>query len=141
MTHLAMMMFNNNLPPGPGLWLFLSIGAVSLFVVFIPTVHYLDTRRKEREAFYKAETLRRVTESSGEGARAALEMMREEAHRDRLRRRESTKVGGLINIGVGLGLVIFLHSVGGAGYLCGLIPGFIGVAMLIYVFFMAAPVE
>jgi len=141
MTHLAMTLFNNDFPPGPGLWLFLSIGAVSLFVVFIPTVHYLDTRRKEREAFYKAETLRRVTESSGEGAKAALEMMREEAHRDRLRRRESTKVGGLINIGVGLGLVIFLHSVGGAGYLCGLIPGFIGVAMLIYVFFMAAPVE
>jgi len=31
--------------------------------------------------------------------------------------------------------------VGGAGYLCGLIPGFIGVAILIYVFFMAGPIE
>jgi hypothetical protein len=140
MTYLAMMMFNN-LPPGPGLWLFLSVGAVSLFVVFIPTVHYLDTQRKEREAFYKAETLRRVTESSGEGAKAALEMMREEAHRDRIRKREGLKIGGLVNLGIGLALVIFLRSVGGAGYLCGLIPGFIGVAMLIYVYFMASPIE
>jgi len=140
MTHLALMLFND-FPPGPGLWLFLSIGAVSLFAVFIPTVHYLDTRRKEREAFYKAETLRRVTESSGEGAKVALEMMREEAHRDRIRKREGLKIGGLVNIGIGLALVIFLRSVAGAGYLCGLIPGFIGVAMLIYVFFMASPIE
>jgi len=143
MTHLALMVFHD-FPPGPGLWLFLSIGAVSLFVVFIPTVHYLDTRRKEREAFYKAETLRRITESSGEGAKAALEMLREEARRERITRREGLKIGGLINIGVGLALVIFLRALLGGGntpYLCGLIPGFIGVAMLIYVYFMAGPIE
>jgi len=144
MTHLAMMMFNNNLPPGPGLWLFLSIGAVSLFVVFIPTVHYLDTRRKEREAFYKAESLRRVTESSGEGAKAALEMMRDESRRERIAKREGLKIGGLICIGVGLALIIFLRVLvhdSDSPYLCGLIPGFVGVAMLIYVYFMAAPIE
>jgi len=140
MTHLALMLFHD-MPGGPGLWLFLSIGAVSLFVVFIPTVHYLDTRRKEREAFYKAETLRRVTESSGEGAKAALEMMRDEARRDRIRKREGIKIGGLINLGVGLALVIFLCSLARPVYLCGLIPGFIGVAMLIYVYFMAGPIE
>ena len=142
MTHLALMLFND-FPPGPGLWLFLSIGAVSLFVVFIPTVHYLDTRRKEREAFYKAETLRRVTESSGEGAKVALEMMREEAHRDRIRKREGLKIGGLVNVAVGAGTIIFLRVMMGpnSAYLAGLIPGFIGVAMLIYVYFMAGPVE
>jgi hypothetical protein len=36
----------------------------------------MDSRRKEREAFYKAETFRRVAEASGEGAKAALEMLR-----------------------------------------------------------------
>jgi hypothetical protein len=142
MANLALVLFND-LPPGPGLWLFLSIGAVSLFVVFIPTVHYLDTRRKEREAFYKAETLRRITESSGEGAKAALEMIREEAHRDRIRKREGLKIGGLVNVAVGAGIIIFLRVMMGpnSAYLAGLIPGFIGVAMLIYVFFMAAPIE
>jgi hypothetical protein len=145
MTYVAMTMFNNNFPPGPGLWLFLSIGAVSLFVVFIPTVHYLDTRRKEREAFYKAETLRRVTESSGEGAKAALEMMRDEARRERITKREGLKIGGLICIGVGVALIIFLRVLIGGGsdspYLCGLIPAFVGVAMLVYVYFMAGPIE
>jgi hypothetical protein len=143
MTHLAFMLFNTFLD-GFGLWLFLSIGAVSLFGIFIPTVHYLDTRRKERDAFYRAETLRRITESSSEGAKAAMEMMREDARREALKSREGVKIGGLINIGVGLALIIFLrvlldgqHS----AYLCGLIPGFIGVAMLIYVYILARPIE
>lgn len=151
MAHLALTLLNGNFPPGPGLWLFLSIGAVSLFVVFIPTVHYFDTRRKEREAFYKAETLRRITESSSEGAKAALELLREEGRREQINTREGLKIGGLICIGVGIALVIFLrvllgpggvpNSGAGSAYLCGLIPGLVGVAMLLYVYFLAAPVE
>lgn len=143
MTNLATMMFND-MPGGIGLWLFLSIGAISLFVVFIPTVVYLGNRRQEREAYYKAETMRRITEASGEGAKAVLETMREEARRERIKAREGLKVGGLINIGVGLGLVIFLRVLiggGGSPYLCGLIPGFIGVAMLVYVYALAGPIE
>ena len=46
-----------------GLWLFLSIGAVCLFVIFIPLVAWIDNRRKEREAFYKADTMRRIAEA------------------------------------------------------------------------------
>src|SRR5579863_927657 len=87
MTHLATMMFND-MPGGIGLWMFLSIGAVALFVVFIPAVVYIGNRRQEREAYYKAETLRRITESSGEGAKAALETMREEARREARKMRE-----------------------------------------------------
>ncbi len=85
MTHLATMLFND-MPGGIGLWMFLSIGAVSLFVVFIPAVVYMGNRLQEREAYYKAETMRRITESSSEGAKAAVEMMREEARRERSRR-------------------------------------------------------
>ena len=44
MTNLAMMMFE--LSEGFGLWMFLSVGAVALFVVFIPVVTFLDNRRK-----------------------------------------------------------------------------------------------
>jgi hypothetical protein len=126
-----------------GLWFFLTIATISLFVVFIPLVTFMENRRKEREAFYKAETLRRLTESSSEGAKTALEMIQTERRQERLRKREGMKAGGLINIGVGLALMIFLHSLGGSQspWLCGLIPGFIGVAMLVYVFFLAAPIE
>jgi pilus assembly protein TadC len=126
-----------------GLWMFLSIGAVSLFVIFIPTVHYIDARRKEREAYYKAETLRRLAEASGEGAQAALQMLREEDRQARVKVREGMKIGGLINLGVGVALLIFLRALIGNEpvYLCGLIPGFIGVAMLTYALFLAPPVE
>ena len=126
-----------------GLWIFLSIGAVALFVIFIPTVHFIDARRKEREAYYKAETLRRISESTGEGGKAAIEMMFAEERRDRMKTREGMKIGGLINLAVGIGLLIFLRALIGNApvYLCGLIPGLIGVAMLVYALFLAPPVE
>lgn len=128
-----------------GLWLFLSVGAVALFVVFIPTVAWIDSRRKEREAYYKAETLRRMVEGSAEGSKAAIELMREEERIKQIKVREGLKMGGLINVGVGIALVIFLRSLLGGSqgtpYLCGLIPGFVGLAMLIYVYFMAEPIR
>lgn len=128
-----------------GLWLFLSVGAVALFVVFIPLVTWMENRRKEREAFYQAETIRRLAESSGSGATAALELMREQNRLARIKMLEGMKIGGIINLGVGVGLVIFLRVLLGAGpgspFLCGLIPGFIGIGMLIYAFFLAAPVD
>ncbi len=128
-----------------GLWLFLSIGAVSLFVVFIPLTSWIDGQRKEREAFYKAETMRRLVEASGEGAKAALELMRADNRLKRIKTMEGLKIGGIINICVGAALIIFLRGLlgGGSGtpVLVGLIPGFVGIGMLIYVFLLAGPVE
>lgn len=145
MTSLVMLLFGDPEFGNFGMWLFLSIGAVSLFVVFIPLITWMDTRRKEREAFYKAESFRRVAESTSDGAKAALEMMREEARQTRIKTLESMKMGGVINIGVGAGLTIFLRFLIGGGqgspWLVGLIPGLIGVGMLVYVFFLAAPAE
>ncbi len=112
-------------------------------LTFVTVAHWLDSQRKEREAYYKAETLRRVTEASGEGARAAVELMHQDERLKRLKAREGMKIGGLTNIGVGIGLLIFLHALmpGNGIYLCGMIPGLIGVGLLTYVFFLAAPVE
>lgn len=146
MTYLAMLhlggdeIFSN---PANGLWIFLSIGAVALFVVFIPVVTWIDSRRKEREAYYKADTMRRLTESSGEGAKAAIELLREEGRQKLIKMHEGLKIGGVINLGVGLALIIFLRALVGPEpvYLCGLIPGFIGIGMLVYVFFLAAPAQ
>ncbi len=115
---------------------------VSMFT-FITLAIWLGNRRKEREAFYKTETLRRITESSGEGAKAALELIREDDRLKRIKSREGLKIGGLVNIGVGVALLIFLRAliVNEPVYLCGLIPAFIGVALLAYVLFMAPKVE
>ena len=146
MTHLLLSVFENEgifNQPGIGLWMFLSIGAVSLFVVFIPLVSWIDSRRKEREAFYKAETFRRVAESSAEGAKAALEILREQDRQVRVKSLAGIKIGGLINLAVGIALAIFLRALVGNApvYLCGLIPGFIGAALLVYAFYLAPPVD
>jgi hypothetical protein len=119
------------------------VGAVAVFAIFMPIKTWVDSQRKEREAFYKAETLRRITESSGEGAKAAIELLKEEERLKRLKKREGMKIGGVITLGVGIGLAIFLRAMSGDERitLVGLIPGLIGVAMLVYVYFMAAPVE
>ncbi|MFY9854858.1 MAG: DUF6249 domain-containing protein [Terracidiphilus sp.] len=114
---------------------------VSVFTFLVFAV-WFGTRQKEREAYYKAETLRRITEASGEGAKAAIDLLREEERMKRIKAREGLKIGGVINVGVGIGLVIFLwFLVGPKVALCGLIPGLVGVAMLTYAYYLAAPVE
>ena len=141
MTNLAMYMFE--FPASMGLWMFLSIGAVALFVVFLPVTTWIDSQRKEREAFYRAETVRRLTEASGEGAKAAVELLREQDRIERAKKHEGMKIGGLVNIGVGVALIVFLHMLipNEAVFMCGLIPAFIGVALLTYVFLLAKPPE
>jgi hypothetical protein len=146
MLHLAFSLFGSEEVFGNyGLWIFLSVGAVALFVVFIPLVTWMDTRRKEREAFYRAETFRRLAESSGEGAKAALQLLREQDRLKRIRTIEGLKIGGVVNIAVGIGLIIFLRLLLGGGhgspYLCGLIPALVGVALLASGFLLVSPTE
>lgn len=125
------------------MWAFLSIGAVALFGIFLPVSAWMDARRKEREAYYRAEAIRRVAEATGEGAAAAVQLMREDERLRQIKKIEGMKVGGLVNIGVGIGIGCLLWSIGGnqgSPYLVGLIPGLIGVALLVYALFMAAPI-
>jgi hypothetical protein len=118
------------------------VGTVAMFTMIIFAI-WFGTRKQEREAFYKSETLRRITESSSEGAKAAIDLLKEEERLTRIKSREGLKIGGLVCVSVGIALLIFLRALVGNEpvYLCGLIPGLIGVALLIYVFFMAGPVE
>lgn len=125
-----------------GLWAFLAVGALALFGIFLPITTWLEARRKEREAFYRSETIRRVAEASTDGSKATVDLLREENKMTLIKMREGLKIGGVITLGVGVGLVAFLTPLAGWHVaLCGLIPGFIGVAMLSYVYLLAAPVE
>jgi hypothetical protein len=137
--------------PGIGLWLFLFIGAVAL-AVFLSLVIRCGSRCREHETYYKAETLRRITEPSAESAKAAMELLREEARHKLIARREHLKVAGLFMVAMALALAIFLRAAPGLGgvpggevagpaYLSALILGFPGIAMLIYLYFLSKPVE
>jgi hypothetical protein len=143
MTHLVLQMIfgDNEVFANYGLWLFLSVGAVALFGIFLPTTIWMEHRRKEREAFYKADTIRRIAEAPGQGGNAAVELLREQERIASIKTREGLKIGGIINLGVGLGVTIFLYALlhGQPVFLCGLIPALIGAAMLVYVYVLAEP--
>ncbi len=114
------------------------VGSIALFS-FLAVASWSDARRKERETYYKSETLKKIAESSGEGAKAAIELMREQEKSAEKRRLEGMKLGGLITAVVGIGVMVLLHGLAHREpvYLAGLIPLLIGVAMLIYVFVLA----
>jgi hypothetical protein len=121
---------------GGMLWLFLAIGAVALFS-FLAVSSWADSRRREREAFYRNETLKKIAEA-GAGSANALEIMREQERNARERRRDGIRLGGLINLAIGAGLIIFLWKLtGDAVAWVGLIPLFIGVAMLLHSYVLA----
>jgi hypothetical protein len=114
------------------------IGSIALFS-FLSVAAWSDARRKEREEYYRNETLKKIAESSGEGAKAAIELLREQNNNVTRRRVEGMKLGGLITAVVGIGVMVFLHGLvhDEPVYLAGLIPLLIGLALLLYTFVLA----
>jgi hypothetical protein len=115
------------------LFVFLSFGAVALFS-FIAVTTWAGARRREREAYYRSETLKKIADTQGAGGGSALEFLREEEKIERRRKREGQKLGGLITMAVGVGMMIFLYSVPDPdahfAYRVGLIPLLIGAVLL-----------
>src|ERR1700691_4268570 len=86
------------------------VGSIALFS-FLAVHTWCDARRKEREAYYTAETLKKIAESSGEGAKSALELLREKQKNSSHRRIEGLKLVGLITAAVGAGVMLLLHGI------------------------------
>lgn len=124
----------------PSAFVFLSVSTVAMFS-FIAVAVWSAQRRREREAYYNSETVKKIAESQGAGGTAALEYLRELQRNDARRRHEGHKLGGLITVAVGISLMIFMKQVDREdpepGYLVGLIPVFIGLALLGYAYFLA----
>jgi hypothetical protein len=114
------------------------IGSIGLFT-FLSVAAWSDARRKEREEYYRSETLKKIAESSGEGAKAAIELLREQHKSVTSRRLEGMKLGGLITAVVGIGVMALLRGLVSSEpvYLVGLIPLLVGLAVLTYTFLLA----
>src|SRR2546421_1881879 len=107
-------------------FLFFSVASVALFS-FISVAVWASERRREREAYYRNETARKITEMQGGGGGSAIDFLREEEKVAARRRTESLKLSGLVTLAVGIGVMLFLkaldpHEPGGPVYLLGLIP-------------------
>ena len=114
-----------------------SIGFIALFS-FLAVAKWSDNRRRERDAYYKSEMVRKAMEMPGATPATAQEFIRElQAIADH-RRRENLKLGGLITAAVGIGIIVFLIGKPGPQiYTLGAIPLFIGGALLAYAYVLA----
>lgn len=130
-------------PHAPSLGLLAFIVGVVSFFSFLAVASWMKARLRERQAFYKSETIKKIAES--QGGSAALEYLHDCDRTVARQRREGQKLGGLITLAVGIGFMIFLrhvpispHSDGdSSAYLVGLIPSLVGVALLIYSYVLA----
>jgi hypothetical protein len=129
------------MPQIPVVALMIPIVAIICVFTFVSIAAWADARRKEREAYYKSEIFKRVAETQGAGGSAALEYLREEDRITTRRAREGQKLGGLISMAVGAGLMLFLWGVTGRDdkgvYLVGAIPFFAGIALSAYAYLLA----
>ena len=92
------------------------------------------SRRKERVAYYRTETLKKIAETAGPGSNAPLEYLHKEEQISARNRRENLRLGSLVTGAAGIGLMIFLRGAAPeeSAYLVGLIPLLIGVALFVY---------
>jgi Domain of unknown function (DUF6249) len=115
-----------------------SVPLISVFT-FVTVAAWAEQRRREREAFYRSEVLKKLAESTGEQARQVIEMIREQERNDERKRRERGKLAGLIVTGVGLGTSAMLSLLAPGGvWGIGLILLFIGLALLLYHYVLAS---
>jgi len=129
---------------GPGfIFLFLSVGAVALFG-FLAVAAWSGTRAQERESYYRNDMLKKLAESDTQSAVATLQYLQEKERateeKSQAKKREGYLIGGLVNIGIGMGLMAFLSAISDGNRavgLVGLIPTLIGVALLIAAFMLA----
>jgi len=94
---------------------------------------------KALASFHRSELLRKIADSQGDAADKVLEMIRQEEAEAKIRRREGLKMGGLITAAAGLGVTAVLAVLvpDRPVWVIGLIPFLIGIALVVYVLFMA----
>jgi hypothetical protein len=130
------MNLNQTLP----IFLFLSVASVALFS-FVSVAVWSSARRREREAYYRSETIKKIADTQGAGSSSAIEFLREEEKNAARRRQEGQKLGGMITVAVGIGMILFINAVDrrdpDPAYLVGLIPLRIGVTLLAYTYLFA----
>lgn len=118
------------------------IVALICVFTFVSVATWADSRRREREEYYRHETYQKMLEGSSGSAEAVQELIREEESRRERRRAEGLrlglKLGGLITsvAGVGVGVFLYFLEPETAVWVVGVIPLLVGLVLAIYGFFL-----
>lgn len=118
-------------------FLLLSVAAVTIPVFsMVAVIKWAQERRKEREAYYLSEMVKKLADSS---STSPSEFLREIERNKSRRLREGMRLGGFIGTFATLALFVFAwsNSPGGAAYLVTLIPLFACAALYTYAQFLA----
>ena len=111
-------------------------GLFSFLSVFV----WAHQRRREREAYYRSETLRRFVETGGATRELLVEALQEDERHAVRRRREVCKLAGVITVAVGIAMMLFIKAMDTRNvepsYLVGLIPVSVGLSLLLYVYIL-----
>jgi hypothetical protein len=113
-------------------------------IIWLGFIIWAGLKRREREAFYRSELLKKIIDSPSGSAQNVMEMLRQEERAAKIRRREGLKLAGVIIVAAGIGLAIFLARLNTGNepvWLVGVLTLLVGAALLIYVRFMAPPVD
>jgi hypothetical protein len=120
---------------------FLGFWALVAFTL-VSVARWANRARRGSEEYYKTSALAKIAEmQEAAGEAAPSEWFREQEKAASKRRREGQKLGGMVTAAIGIALMIFLRSLPSPAaqqsFLVGLIPLFMGIALLSYAFLLA----
>jgi len=123
--------------------LLIPIVAMVAIFTFLSIAVWSEERRKEREAHYRNELMKKMLEQPGPAADRILDLMRGEEERATAQKREGRRLGGLVTmaVGVGLALLFWALSPGTGLWTVGLIPFLIGAVIFLFSIFGSRPQE
>jgi hypothetical protein len=111
------------------------LGLVCIFA-FASVVIWTDARRREREALYRSELLKKLAETPGPGADAVLSSLRDDDRRRHSRRREAFSLAGMLCSALGVAVLIGHLATpdsrgNGAWALC-FVPMLLGAVLIVH---------
>jgi hypothetical protein len=121
--------------PGAMLFLVPIVGSIALFT-FLAVATHAEERRKEREAYYRYEFQKKMLEAGTTPEQIGALFAAQDAQQF-VRERESKKLGGLVTMGIGFGILLGLQFVGDRVWMVGWIPIAIGAAITLYAFLLS----
>jgi hypothetical protein len=116
-------------------FMFLSTAVIAVFTMLSVAI-WTGTRLREREVYYRNELLKKLVENPGAGAEQVVNVLREEERRERRRKIEGMKIGGLSATAAGVAIAGFLWNLEKVR-VAGFIPLAVGLALLAYAFVLA----